>query len=420
MKHRSHPWGACFFLILIFVLSGAKARASDGAGLRLTLEEAIQLSQERNFEAAAARLEVEAAHADRITAGLIPNPQFSVNETFINPSAPRAGSQVSARAEQPFETFGKRGRRIRSAESAKKSAEYHLSDRLRQLTLDVQTTFFQVLWARERLRLAQDNADRFGAILKINTLRYEKGDISEAEIIKVRLQQLDFQSDIISAALEIQEAEKRLKGLLVVDPSTPVEPIGALQYRPVRIDLKSLRESALQSRPDLREKESDLEKSESDLRLAQAMRFPDVSVGIEYDTIGPDYHGLFGAGVTIPLPIFNRNQGEIRKAEADLRIAKTVLTERSHQIALDVEYSYQEFLRNQAQVSIFESGLLQDARSSREIAENAYKKGGSNILDFLEAERTFNATTLNYYQALFNYQKSLFQLEYVSGKEIAP
>lgn len=407
------------FLIL-FIAFPIEAIAVEEPVIRLTLREAVDLSRQRDFEILNARSGVESNRADRITAGLLPNPQLSLNDTFINPSAPRVGSQITARIDQPFETFGKRRHRIGSAEQATHSSESHLADVVRRRTFEVKNAFFHILLAQEHLRLARDNAGRFRDILRINTIRFEKGDISEAELMKVRLQQLDFQNDVILATVEIQEAERELKSLLVIDPSKPVEAIGELKYQPLDIDLDSLKEKALESRPDLQERGSEVKRAESDIRLARSMRFPDLSVGVEVDTVGPDYHGLVGAGLSLPLPIFNRNQGEIRKAEISLQNANTLLEAKKQQIALEAEYAYREFLQNRAHVAAFESGQLQDARSSREIVENAYKKGGSSVLDLLEAERTFNVTLINYYQALFNYQRSLFQLEAISGKEMIP
>ena len=416
--HSWTPWPFPFFILFIF-LSVESAAAEEGVA-RLTLKEAVDLSRQRDFEIINARFGADASRADRITAGLLPNPQLNLNDTFINPSAPRVGSQITARIDQPFETFGKRRHRIASAERAAQSSEYRLADVVRQRTLEVKNAFYHILLAQEHLRLARDNADRFRDILRINTLRFEKGDISEAELMKVRLQQLDFQNDVILATVERQEAERELKTLLVIEAATPLEVVGELKYQPVEVDLPSLKEKALESRPDLQERGSELKRAESDLKLARSMRFPDVAIGVEYDTVGPDYHGLIGGGLSLPLPIFNRNQGEIRKAELSLQNAGTLLTAKKQQIALEVEYAYREFLQNRAQVAVFESGQLRDAGSSREIVENAYKKGGSSVLDLLEAERTFNMTLFNYYQALFNYQRSLFQLESISGKEMIP
>lgn len=412
-------WVITLFLIVFIRLGETRGYAEEGT-LRLTLNNSIQLVRERNFSAATARLNVEASQADRISAGLLPNPFFSVNNTFIDPQAPRSGSQVTARIDQPIETFGKRKYRIEASEQEVVSSDFRRRNQLRQLILDVQTLFYRILLLQQNRRLAEGNAERFGEILRVNTLRYQKGDISEAELMKVRLQQLDYQNEVLSTRLEIQEQEKRLKGLLVLDPSISIELVGGLQYETRDVDLSKLKEEAIHSRSDILEMQSDLKKTESEAKLARAMRYPNVSVGVEYDTVGPDYHGLFGAGLSIPLPIFDRNQGEIRKSDIRVQAAKISLREKEHQVLLEVEYAYRDLLQKRAQVALFESQVLQDASSSREIAERAYGKGGMSLLDLFDAERIYNTTQRNYHEALFQYQVSLFQLDYVSGKEGAP
>ena len=403
-----------FFLVL---LSQARGYAEEGT-LRLTLEDSIKLARERNFTVAAAGLDVKASRADRLSAGLRPNPTFSLNDTFVDLQSPRAGSQVAARIDQPIETFGKRKYRIEAAEQAVASSDLQRRHQVRQLTLEVETLFDQILLLQQNLRLAEESAARFGEILRINTLRFNKGDISEAELIKVRLQQLDYQNDILSLRLAIQEQEKRLKALLVLDPSAPIALAGELQYQERAVDLEKLKEEALQSRPDVQGMQSDLRRAQSEARLARAMRYPNVSVGIEYDTIGPDYHGLVGAGLSVPLPIFDRNQGEVRKADVLVETAELSLKEKEHQVLLEVEYAYRDFLQKRSQVSLFESQVLRDAASSREIAERAYAKGGATLLELFDAERIYNTTQRNYHEALFQYQVSLFQIDYASGKEV--
>ncbi|MBI3804344.1 MAG: TolC family protein [Nitrospirae bacterium] len=408
----------CAFVVLWVLLSGEGRGFAEAPTLRLTLEDSIRLARERNFAVATARLNIAASRADRISAGLLPNPVLSLNDTFVDLQMPRNGSQVTARIDQPIETFGKRRYRIEASERAVESSDFQHRHQVRQLTLEVETTFYRILMLQKNLRLAEGSAERFAEILRVNTLRYRKGDISEAELIKIRLQQLDYQNDILSVRSEIQEQEKKLKELLVLDPSAPVELAGELEYQERRVDLENLKKEAVLSRPDMQEVESELRRVESEARLARAMRYPNVSVGMEYDTVGPDYHGMVGAGLSVSLPLFDRNQGEVRKANVRVETTRLSRQEKEHQILLDAEYAYRDFLQKRLQVLFFESQVLRDAASSREIAERAYTKGGASLLDLFDSERTYNTTQRNYHEALFQYQISLFQLDFVSGKEI--
>jgi len=393
--------------------------SADEPPLPLTLPAALELFRRQNLQLVAERFQVEAARADQITARLFPNPQLSLNGTYLEPQTPKLGdAQFSARVDWLIETAGKRTTRTEGAEAAARVEEEHLFDVVRQLTMDVKEAFYSILLAREHLHLSQENLRRFDEILRINQIRFQGGGISEADLIKTRLQKLNYQNDVITATLELRTAENRLKSLLGLPPSQVIDVQGDLGRRPPLPPLPELREQALAARPDLKSQQEAVRQLESQLRLAKAQRVPDVTVGVEYDTTGPDYHPALGGGLSVPLPIFNRNQGEVLKAQKLLDAAHAQRDLLTQQIGLETEQAYHETTENLTLVSAFESGLLNDAQETLTIAERAYQKGGTTLLDLLEAERTFNTTRLNYAQALFNVQKGFLDLEGAVGTEL--
>jgi len=392
---------------------------AEETSLKLTLQSALELFRRQNLQLVAERFQVEANRADIITAALFPNPQLSMNGTFIDPRSPQlAGSQLTARLDFLIETGGKRRLRREGAEAGARAAEQRFFDVTRQLVIEVKDAFYEILLAREHLNLAEENLKRFEEILRVNTIRFERGGIPEAELIKTRLQKLDFENDVIAATLEMQSAKNHLRGLLALPPSQEIEIIGSLSERPEIPSLETLQEKALRHRPDLLSQQEQVRQNEIQSKLTKAQRIPDVTVGAEYDTISPDYHASVGGGISLPLPLFNRNQGEIQKADRLLKASQAQLDQIHQQILLDVERAHRETIENLSLVRTFETGLLKDAHEVREIVENAYQKGGTTILDLLEAERTFNVTRLNYAQALFNTQKGIIGVEGAVGEEL--
>jgi cobalt-zinc-cadmium efflux system outer membrane protein len=392
---------------------------AEEVSLKLTLQSTLELFRRQNLQLVAERFQVEASRADIITAGLFPNPQLSMNGTFIDPRSPQlAGSQFTARLDFLIETAGKRNLRREGAEAGARAAEQRFFDVTRQLVMEVKDAFYEILLAQEHLNLAEDNLKRFEEILRVNTMRFERGGISEAELIKTRLQKLDFQNDTIAATLETQNAKNHLRGLLAFLPSREIEIIGSLSERPETPALETLQEKALRHRPDLLSQQELVRQGENQLKLARAQRIPDVTVGAEYDTISPDYHPAVGGGISFPLPFFNRNQGEIQKADRLLKASQAQFDQLHQQVLLEVERDYHQATANLLLVQAFENGLLKDAQEVLGIAENAYRKGGINLLDLLDSERTYNTTRLNYAQALFNAQKGLVDLESAIGEEI--
>jgi cobalt-zinc-cadmium efflux system outer membrane protein len=320
-----------------------------------------------------------------------------------------------------FELAGKRGYRIESAGFGTQSAEAAFEDAVRQLGFTVKDTYYRVQLAQRRLVLAEENRERFSRILDINTIRFKKGYIAEVDLIRIRLQMVDFHSQVIQALQEAESARGDLRQLLRVSPKTVLELTTELGFRRVDPDIEKLQGAALTVRPDIRAKRHTLSQREADLKLALAYRIPDVTIGAGYaiqGPRGPDNPGQFALNAGIPLPLFNRNQGGIHQAEVSLQSAQADLDKTVNLVENEVEVAYRNLLQNRRLVEVYFGEVLEDARSTFTIVERAYERGGATILDLLDAARTSRAIQQNYIEALFNYQHHLFQLESAVGQEI--
>ncbi len=214
----------------------------------------------------------------------------------------------------------------------------------------------------------------------------------------------------------------QLKGLLRVRPLTDLTLQGELDYTAAALDFAALRESALETRPDVVVKTRTVSQRTADLKLARALRIPDVTVGVDgvaQGPQGPNSPNQFGVGLSVPLPLFNRNQGGILQAEADLKTAQTDLEKTRLQVEIDVENAFRDFTQSQMLVAAYRKGVVNDAKDARDIAVKAYQKGGSTILDLLDAFRTFNTTMQGYIDALYAYQRSLLEIDAAVGREVA-
>ena len=182
-----------------------------------------------------------------------------------------------------------------------------------------------------------------------------------------------------------------------------------------------MKTDGLTTRPDVVAKDRTLSQKSSELKLARALRVPDVTIGADFShqgPQGPDVPHQAGIGLSVPLPLFNRNQGGILQAEAGLKAAQSDFDKTRLQVEIDVENAYRDFTQTEMLVKAYRGGVLDDARTSREIAEKAYARGGMTILDLLDAFRTFNATTQGYLDALFAYQRSLLEIDAAVGREV--
>jgi cobalt-zinc-cadmium efflux system outer membrane protein len=392
--------------------------------LRLSLDETVALFLRQNLDLLMAKFGIESAKGQQITARLFPNPVASIGtlSAFTQGRTPSNSGAVIGQIQQLFELAGKRGYRIESAGFGTQSTEAAFEDAVRQLTFTVKDAYNRTQLAQRRLALAEENRDRFSRILDVNTIRFKKGYIAEVDLIRIRLQFIDFQSQVIQSLQEGETARADLRQLLRVSPATVLELTSEFDYKRVDPDIGRLRTVALDARPDVRSKRFIMSQREADLRLAKAYRIPDVTVGAGYSVQGPkgpDNPGQVALSLGVPLPLFNRNQGGIIQAEVAVQTAEADLSKTLNQVENEVDVAYKNLLQSRRLVEAFLGGVLEDARSTFTIVERAYERGGATILDLLDAARTSRTIQQNYFEALFNYQRNVIQLESAVGQEIS-
>ena len=391
--------------------------------LRLSVSDALGLFISQNLDVLIAKYGIEYTKGQEVTARLFPNPLLSVGtlSSYTQGRTLSNSGQLFTQIAQLFELAGKRGYRIESAEFGTESAEAAFEDAVRQLGFTVKDTYYRIQLAQRRLVLAEDNRERFSRILAINTIRFNKGYIAEIDLIRIRLQMVDFHAQVIQSLQAAESARGELRQLLRLSPKTELELTTELGFRRIDPDIEKLRATALDLRPDIRAKRFTFSQRESDLKLAKAYRIPDVTIGAGYaiqGARGPDNPGQIALNAGIPLPLFNRNQGGILQAEVSLHSAEAEMDKTINLVENEVDVAYRNLLQSRRLVEAYFGEVLEDARATFAIVERAYERGGATILDLLDAARTSRAIQQNYIEALFNYQHNLFQLESAVGQEI--
>src|SRR5574340_871547 len=366
--------------------------------VRLSLSEAMAFFLKENLDLLIAKYGIDSSKGQQITARLFPNPVLQLGSvaSFTQGNTLATTGAFTTQVQQLFELAGKRGYRIESAGFGVQSVEADFEDAVRQLGFTVKDAYYRVLLAQRRLALAEENRDRFARILDVNTIRFKKGYIAEVDLIRIRLQVVDFQSQVIEAIQEGESARAELRQLLRLSPATKLELTTEMDYRRVDPDMGKLRSVALEIRPDIKGRRAALSQREADLKLAKAYRIPDVTIGAGYSVQGPrgpdnQQMGILNLGV--PLPLFNRNQGGILQAEVGVQSAQADLDRTVNRVENQVDVAYRNLLQSRRLVEAYLAGVLDDARTSRTIQQN-----------FIEA--------------LFSYQHNLFQLESSVGQEI--
>ncbi len=403
-----------------------QAATAQPSPTRISMDDAIRLALQHNHALQALRSTIQQSLAEEITANLRPNPTLELDAQFL-PFQPseftsdyiNQQAQFDAGVGYLFERGKKRQHRLQAAQDLTTVVRSQVSDSERQLTFNVGQQFVDTLLAESTLEFAQQDLDSFQKTVGISKERYRVGDLSEGDYLKIKLQLLQFQSDVSAAKLAKVQALAALRQLLgfeSVPDDYDVE--GTLDYQPVHADMTGLKSLAALNRPDLRAAQQAVVAAESQLALQKANGKWDFTGTFNYThTAGTNSGAVF---YNMPLQFFNRNQGEIQRAGYAITQAEQQASETTQQVSTDVVQAYENLRTNDQIVQLYQGGYVDDAKQSRDISEYAYHKGAASLLDYLDAERTYRANQLAYRQALANYMLALEQVRQAVGTRNLP
>ena len=393
--------------------AGAAVHAQERLS-SLTLEQALRLASETNPNVRAKEFELKAVGASEITAGLRPNPTANFLAEQFGGASSASQTQYTINIGQPIELGGKRQRRIDSATAQTKVTTHELADLRRQIDFQVKKTFTDILVAKDALALSEQNLSALDELEKIQRLRAEKGDLSGLELLRIQVQRFAFERDAADARQALRAAKIGLRSLIGADKVTDdFDAAGSLELRQSSYTQSELYRRALDTRPDIRAAEAARNKAKADINLAKANAWWDVTPQVEYQRIGPD--NTIGFGFGLPLRIFDRNQGEIARTRADALRVDAVRDAVVIRALSEVDTALAAVDSERGKVEVLRDTYLPKAKQARETVEFAYRRGGVSLLDYLDAQRTYRETALQYLHALGNYQTAIYLLEAAVG-----
>jgi cobalt-zinc-cadmium efflux system outer membrane protein len=423
-------------VLLLRLLLTPSAEAQTQSPVLITLDEAIQMAMQHNHNLLAARTTIQQSQAEETTANLRPNPTLFADWEYLplgSPSHQNPGvyPNVSTNDYLNNNTEGdiglsyliergkKRQRRLQAAKDITAQTRSLVSDNERSLTFGVATLFVNVQLAESTLELAEQDLKSFQQTVDLSEMRYKAGAISEDDYLKIKLQRLQFETDLQQAQLARVQALSDLRQLLGYESVSPdYDVVGPFDYQPLKGNVEDFQLKALQNRPDLRAAQQGVTAANSQYELQRAIGKVDVTVQANYSHV----NAINAATVyeSVPLPIFNRNQGEIARARFAINQAQEQEKATNGQALTDVRDAYEGLRTNDRVVTLYRSGYLDVAQKDRDISEYAYKRGAASLLDFLDAERSYRATQLAYRQALASYLLAVEQLREAVGVRNLP
>ena len=403
--------------------------------LHLPAQDALSWEQVRQrFEAAnptlkAAQLNVDESRAEEITAYLRPNPDFSftADGTQIAPHdgifRPFAGTFLVPSVSYLHERRHKRELRLEVAREGTAIAQSQLADQERTLLFTLRNAFVGVLQAKAVLENAKQNLSYWDHELETNRLRFKAGDLAEVDLDRLELQRVQFESDYETALVNLRTAKIQMLDLL--NDRTPIERFDVSGPFDFAEDLKPLeeyRQQAMAARPDLREAVQSVTQAKSAYQLAVANGSTDPTFSVWYthnaSTNNPDAYDTLGGSVSIPLRIFDRNQGEKERTRIDIGRNERLRDAAEAQVLDDVDSAYWTVVQAVDLLKPYKGKYLKLAGDVREKVAFSYQHGGASLLDYLDAEKSYRDTRLAYINLIGSYLTAAAQMNQAVGKEV--
>lgn len=426
MKLMPRPlrYWAIFLLLTI-------ARYSSAQQTTLTWEQVRNHFEANNPTLLADQLNVDESRAEEITANLRPNPtlNLTVDGTQIAPSngvwQPFAGTFESPGISYLHERRHKRELRLESAKKGTLIAEFSHADLERTLLFNLRTAFVSTLQAKAVLQLAKDNLAYYDHVLQISKDRFDAGDIAQIDYDRLELQRVQYESDLQTAEVNLRTA--KIQMLTLLNDRTPIEKFdvtGDYDFSDQLQPREEFRRMALDTRPDLKSAMEAVDKAQTDHKLAVSNGSTDPTLSAWYthnaSTNNPDAINTLGVSLSIPLRVFDRNQGEKLRTQLDVTRNERLRDAAEAQVLSDVDSGYATLNSTLTLLRPYKAKYLQQSVRVRDTVFFSYQHGGASLLDFLNAESDYRSVQLNYMNLVGSYLTAAAQLNMAVGREVVP
>lgn len=377
----------------------------------------------------ASKLNIDESREAEITAYLRPNPDLTISTdgTQLTPYQgeyrPFSGTQIGPSISYLHERQHKRELRRDQAKQSTSVAESTYEDQARQLLFTLRNSYVQTLQAKAVLQNAKDNIDYWDQELGVNRTRFRAGDISQLDLNRLELQRVQFESDYETALVNLRTAKIQLLNLL--NDRTPIDNFdvtGAFDFSDNLMPLEQFRNVALATRPDLKAANQNVELARITHQLAVANGSTDPTFSV-WTTHNPSFNNPFdnntiGASVSIPLRIFDRNQGEKARTQVDIVRNERLRDANQTQVFTDVDSAYWTLVQNLNLLKPYKTKYLQLATDVRDRMAFSFRNGGASLLDYQDAEKSYRDTRLAYLNLIGAYLTAASQMNLAVGQEV--
>jgi cobalt-zinc-cadmium efflux system outer membrane protein len=417
--------------VLALLITSCVPRTAHAQQQTFTWQQIRDKLEATNPTLLADKLNIDESRAQEITAFLRPNPTLtlSTDGTQLRPYQgvwqPLRGTSISPNVSYLHERQHKRELRLESAKKETLIAESSHADLDRTLLFNLRSAFVSILQAKAVVQLAKDNLAYYDHVLDISRNRFNAGDIAQIDLDRLELQRVQYESDLQAAEENLENAKIQL--LTLLNDRTPIEQfdvIGPYDFNDQLLSRDDFRKIAMDARPDLKAAVEAVDKAQTDHKLAVANGSTDPTFAVWW-THNPSFNNPFdedtlGLSVSIPLRIFDRNQGEKLRTQLDISRNEKLRDAAEASVLSDVDSSYATLESNLTLLRPYKAKYLQQSVRVRDTIFFSYQHGGASLLDFLNVQAEYRNVQLNHVNLVGSYLTNAAQLNMAVGREVVP
>lgn len=390
----------CIFLIF-FLMMAFFSMIGTVRGQEISLEQALELFYKNNYDILINKYEIDKAYGDFVGAKLRPNPVLTANSIGLRyEDYPRLSddTQLTVRIDQLIELGRKRELRTNSAFASLEASKLSHKDILRTLLIGFYTAYYNLQLDRLNMEFGRYDLERFKRIQEVAGRRFDAGFLSLIDYTKIKLSAIDVENNLTNFDKQFRADIESFNFLIASRTQLEPQKIAIEETFPQYAE-ESLIDVALKNRYDLLALRKQSEAAKYGISLAKASRIPDVTIGGEYDSFGKDSRSRFGVGVSLPLPLFSRNQGEILKKNAEFNQLEEQIKKTERQIVSDIRQALNNY---QGSLKIYDAYRTRkkEMEDLLKKSEEAFSLGGITVLDLLDTQKTIRDFVTKYNQAL--------------------
>lgn len=395
--------------------------------LRLTVHEAEEMFIKNNIQLLAQKYSIDSAKAAIITARLFDNPQFGFGTGFYNPSTSRffdnsaGGPEVSMQLSQLIKTAGKRNKSIQLAKTGVAITQYQFSDIVRTLGYTLRNDFYNIYYLQQTQKVYDIEITSLQKTNAAYAEQVQKGNVAQMDLLRIQSQQYTLQAELATLQGNIDDVQSEFKLLLRAKATVYVVPVYE-EHKDERsvldIPYQALVDSAYKNRYDLKIAETNVTFSQQNLALQKALAVPDFNIDLGYDRLGsyvPNYNSV---GLDLPLPFFNRNQGNIRQAKLGVQSSQVQLEGARDAVESQISNSYIGAVRAEKLLNSFDTKFAGNINYLiGEVTKN-FEKRNISLLEFTDFYDAYKQNVVQLNNLRYSRMSQLEQLNFTTGTRI--